>query len=259
MEENNYGFSLKQIFWPVLKRWWVVLISTVGAVALIVGYTYFFVEPTYTSSAKLGVKGMQFNDYQGSVYAQMITNDCVQVITSDVTLDRAAAALNAYSFPENNGKPYRTYSKDSILKMLSTTVIEETRYIVLEVSSTDKNEAKIVCQYVAEAFKDAVKEAGIYGESEGVVIDNPKLPNAPSSPNYTTTAILGALVGIVLSAGVLIAIALIKDVIDGEDRLILDYKLPLLAVIPDANSRSGGYKKYSDKYGYGYGEQKNTK
>ncbi len=260
MEENNYGISLKQIFMPVLKRWWIVLLAIIAAVALVIGYTYFFVEPKYSSSAKLGVKGMSFSDYQDSVYAQMIVNDCVQIITSDVTLDRAANALNSYDFPENGGVAYRTYSKEAILPMLSTTIIEESRYIVVSVVSADPKEAKLVCEFVAQAFDDAIKEAEVFKDSEGIMIDYPKLPSSPSSPDYTKNAIIGVVIGLVLSVGVILVIAIFKDVVDGEDRLIEDYKnkIPLLAVIPDANTRSGGYKKYSGKYGYGYGEYQNT-
>ena len=63
-----------------------------------------------------------------------------------------------------------------------------------------------------------------------------------------------ALVGVVLSFGALLVIHFLKDALDGEDWLIDTFKdsIPMLAVIPDANSPGRGYRKYSVGDGYRY-------
>ena len=73
----------------------------------------------------------------------------------------------------------------------------------------------------------------------------------------TTNTVLGAIIGLVISLGVLLVIGFFKDSIDGEDFLVSVYgdKIPVLAVLPDANTSSAYYKRYAKKYGYGYADE----
>ena len=254
MEERNYEVSLGQLARVALKHWWVILIAVILGAAVAFAYVSFFVAPTYTTYAKVGVSVANMSDYQITLVGNSIAKQGSDILVSNITLQRAADQLNAYSFPENGGKAYRNYSPDVILSMIKTTTSEESPYFDVQISSTDPKEAKLVCDFVVEAFCEALDEENIINDAEGKVIHKPVIPGAPSSPNKTLTIVLGALIGFVLSFGALLVAYFAKDALDGEDWLIDNYRehIPMLSVIPDADSSGKSYKKYSSKYGYGY-------
>lgn len=255
MESKSRVLSLNQIFGAMLKRWWVILIATVVGAAAMFAFTYYFVTPLYTTTAKIGVNYVDMSEYQNAVMGQTVAKECSEILVSNVTLEKAAEELNAYNFPENGGKAYRTYTADNLHSMLKTYTTTESRYFTVEVTATNPKETKVVCEFVTKAFCDVIEEKGFIKGAEGRIIHHPVEPTAPSSPNLTSKTVVGGTIGFAVAAVVLIAISLFKDLIEGEDWLIETYKdkIPLLAVIPDANSPSGGYKRYAKKYGYGYG------
>jgi hypothetical protein len=71
-------------------------------------------------------------------------------------------------------------------------------------------------------------------------------------PDYKKYVILGALVGVLLSAAIVIIQDLLDTTIKSEEYLSQVYgKFPLLAVIPGTeNSKSGYYKGYKGYKGY---------
>ena len=260
MTSDSKTLSLGQLIRPIITNWWIVLIATlVGAAAMFV-YTHYLDTPKYSSTAKIGVNYVEMSEYQNAVMGQTISTECAEILVSNVTLNSAADRLNAYSFPENGGKPYRTYTYDNIRSMIKTTTTNQSRYFTVEVTAPDPKEAKIVCEIITKTFCDIVAEKDYIKGAEGKIIHEPVEPTKPSSPNLMLRTAFGGIIGLVIAAAVIIAISIFKDIIDGEDWLKETYKekIPLLAVIPDANSSSGGYKKYARKYGYGYESHHST-
>lgn len=255
MKNQSQTISLNQIFGAMLKRWWVILISAIVGAAAMFTYTYYFVTPKYTTTAKLGVNYVEMSEYQNAVMGKSIAKECAEILVSNISLDKAAEYLNNYSFPENGGKAYRTYTFDNLYSMIKTSTTTESRYFTVAVTATNPKEAKVVCEFVTKAFCEVVKDKEFIKGAEGKIIHEPMEPTAPSSPNVMSKTAVGGIIGFAIAAAVLIFISIFKDLIEGEDWLIETYKdkIPLLAVIPDANSPSGGYRKYAKKYGYGYG------
>jgi capsular polysaccharide biosynthesis protein len=243
------------MFSLALKRWWIILIAMVLGAALLFAYTYFLVEPMYTSTARIGIRVVQMNAYNESLTGQKVAKDCSAILLSDVTLDVVADKLNQTSGPAKSSGPNPTYSNAKLRGMITTTIDEDTRFFDVSVSSNDPQEAKRVCDAVINAFCSVLKETNYINEAEGIILNYPNMPTSPSSPNKTTNTVIGAIIGLVISLACLLVEGFVNDTIDGEDWIIGAYgdKIPMLAVIPDANSNAAAYKKYTKKYGYGYG------
>lgn len=252
MESNSRALSLKQIVGALLKHWWIVLIATILGAAMMFFYTHYFVTPTYKTEAKLGVNNVELSEYQNALMGQTIAKECSEILVSNTTLEKAAEMLNAYYNLDSSDKGY---TSNRLRSMIKTTTTTESRYFTVEVSSTSKTEAKDVCDFVTKAFCEVIEENDLIKGGEGKIIHHPEMPKSPSSPNMTSNVITGGVIGFLIAAFVLVIICIFRDLIDEEDWLIETYKdkIPLLAVIPDANSPSGGYKRYAKKYGYGYG------
>lgn len=246
METNSYGMSLGQIFSLAFKRWWIIFVVAVLGAALMFAYTYFLVQPVYTSEARIGIKIPDMNAYNDSMTGQKVARECSDILQSDITLNRAAAALNEGG---------TSYTGAALRSMTSTVVDEDTRFFSVKVNNTDPQEAQRICSAVIESFNVAIKEHNIINAAEGIILDEATLPVRPTSPNYVTNTLVGGIIGLVLSFFSMFILGFLKDTVDCEDYIIGIYgdKIPVLAVIPDANSRSYGYRRYTKKYGYGYG------
>ena len=249
MEENVYGITLSQLMKTVFKYWWIIVVATVVIAILFFTYTNFFVTPTYSTYAKLSVNSDAMSIYQDFVSGQAMSKDYAEIVKSNVTLQYAADKLNNYSFPENNGVPYREYSANIISKMISVETVENSRFFDVVVTSQYPEETKIIADKIIEAFCERLKNENIIRGGEGSVLNQPTVPTTMSSPNIVANTILGAVVGFVLSFGVLLVVGLARDDLDSEEWLINIYgeKIPLLAVIPNAKSTGRGYRyaKYS--------------
>lgn len=252
MGSNSYGMSLGQIFSLAIKRWWIILIAVILGAALLFAYTYFLVEPMYTASARIGIRVMDMNAYNESMTGQKVAKDCAFILMSDITLDRVVTELNDAVKEDGSS---RNYSNGSLRGMIHTEIDEDTRFFLVHVTSNDPKEAQLVCDLLISAFCDVLDENNFIKDAGGIILNHPTLPSSPSSPNTTSNVMLGAIGGFVLSLAALVALGFLKDTMDSEDTIISAYgeKIPVLAVIPDANSGAAAYKKYSKKYGYVYG------
>ena len=247
MGSNSYGMSLGQIFSLAFKRWWIIVLAVVLGAALLFAYTYFFIAPQYVSSARIGIRVLQMNAYNESMTAQKVAKECSDILMADITLDNAAAELNA------GGKTQ--YTSATLRRMITTVIDEDTRFFDVNVTNYDPVEASRVCQTVIDSFCRVLEERELIKEAEGIILNYPTRPNSPSSPNITTNTMVGGILGLVISFFAMLLVGFLRDSVDCEDYILSTYgeKFPILAVIPDANSRSYGYRRYTKKYGYGYG------
>lgn len=248
MEENTYEISIGQMFRIAFKHWWVILIAAALGAVIAFGYVTLFVTPSYKTFAKVGVTNVEMTSYQDVIAGQSIAQESADILTSNITLYKAAEKLNA------DPASSKVYTPDSLLAMIKTKTSDKSRYFDVEVKSNDPEEAKRVCQTVVDTFCEILDKENVMFGGEAKLIHSPVVPNAPSSPNVTISVIIGVLVGFVISFAALLIAYFAKDSLDGEDWIIETYKdkIPMLAVIPDANMSSRTYRNYYSKHQYGY-------
>lgn len=251
--KNYHEIDAMQIIGMLLKKWWVIVAMAVLGAWLAFGYTEFFVTPTYKSSSTLLINGGSSisSAYQQILAGQYQSKDYPYILNANDTLNEVAMELNQYSFPENNGVPYRAYTAGTLSGMISTEAVEESRIFRIIVTSTNPEEARLIA---AAATKVFVSRAEDITDAEVEVVDNPILPRSASSAGVGKNTLLGFAIGVVLGAIYAIVVGLANDTIDSEDWLLQRYKdkIPLLSIVPDANADYKG-KYYKKQYGYSYG------
>lgn len=237
MEKENgvVEIDLKRLMMALGRRAWIILLTGVLAGALAFGYAWFLVAPTYRATTQLYVN----NNYAGS--------------TSGVSSSQIAAALNLADtymvilksrsvleeVTRQTGLPY-TY--EQMRKMVSAAAVNNTEVFEVEVISTNSQHAYQIASKIAEVMPTRIAEV-IKGSSVGVVdyaMEDPE----PVGPSYFRYTVIGALSGILL-CGIFAVMADMTDTsIKSEDYLAQIYgDLPLLAVIPGAQSNKKGYYK----------------
>ena len=255
MNENKetLDISLSQLVRILVKRWWLIAIAVILGVLIAFGYTMFFVTPKYSASASLIVTSETYDDrptYQDVLMGQYQVNDCLDILKSKTTLSLAAEILNNDTTVENG----RVYNAANISSMLTTTSTMDSRIFSLTITSKDANETKAVADALIQAFTARLDEGELIKGGAISVVEYASVPESPSSPNYQSNILLGALIGIVIACAYIIIAGIVNNILDSEDWLIKSFEedIPLLAVIPDADS-------VKNRYGYAYQAKTTTK
>ena len=257
MNENKskYEVDVKQIFDMLLKRWWVVVIAMIIAVAGAFAYTHFMVTPTYSSSATMLINGgSSMTSYQQILAGQYQLEDYPHILKSHDTLQVAADKLNADDTVNFREK----YTSSILSSMVSYQSEEGSRIFKIVVTSTDPEEARVVAAFVMDAFKDKTED--IISGTVVKAVEDPRTPSAASSSGLKKNIVLGAVAGIVVGAVIAILLGIGSDVLDSDEWLLKYFKdeTPLLASIPDSSSIGGrNYYRYKYKRYYNYSSKTN--
>lgn len=252
-DRNDLTIDLRRVASIMLKRWWLILVISLLFAAILFVHTAYFVTDTYTATTQMYVRnvigdpnyelnGITSGDW---VAATGLADTYCVILENDYSL-QAIREILLREFGLN-------YSTDALRSMIAAMPIEETPVVQISVVSYDKQHAAAI----ANAATRVLSEYELPGTS-AVVLYQANPPAAANSKGVVTKALLGFVIGFILCAVVLIVLDLKQDVIHSDDwlRETFGEKIPLLAIIPSANSSSSsGYGKrkrynYYERYGY---------
>ena len=134
--------------------------------------------------------------------------------------------------------------------MISASPSNETEIMKVKVTAKDPYEASDIANTIAEVLP--VRIAEIIDGASMEVVDSAIPVLEKIAPNITRYTAIGLVLGVLLSAAVIVIMAMMDDTIHDEDYVIKTYDYPILAKVPDLMST--GTKK---RYGYYY-QSKNT-
>ena len=258
MIERNNGeieIDLLELMRLLLHRWYVLLLSALICGGLAFSYTLVFIAPLYQASAlmyvnnsDISVGGTSFSISSSDLSAaQKLVDTYVVILKSRAALDEVKEQAQV------------DYSYEELKSMISAAAVNSTEVFEIRVTSKDPNEAEKIANTIARILPDKI--ADIVVGSDVRIVDYAVVPSHRSSPSYTRNTAIGILLGIVLSAGLIVLIYLLDENIRSEDYLTQTYpEIPLLAVIPDMNSsRHGGYYRAYQSPNTGKANQKGKK
>ena len=187
--------------------------------------TYFFIQPTYTSTTRIYVvnqatdnKNLSAQDLQAGTY---LANDYKEIITSNDVLSEVIKdeKLNL--------------SETELSKMVSVNIPTDTRLISISVKAKTGQDAQVLANKVREVASKKIKNVT---KVDGVTtLGEAKLPSSPSSPNIKRNVLLGAILG----GFVAIVAVLVREVLDDRIRRPEDVEdvlgMTLLGIIPDTD------------------------
>ena len=104
--------------------------------------------------------------------------------------------------------------------------------------------AKLIANTIAKVLPHKV--ANIVDGASMRIVDYAVTPQTKSAPSVTKYVAIGALLGLVLAAAIIIIIDFLDDTVHNAEILRQDYpNIPILASIPDLDvpSKGGYYKK----------------
>ena len=187
--------------------------------------TYFFIQPTYTSTTRIYVvnqatdnKNLSAQDLQAGTY---LVNDYKEIITSNDVLSEVIKdeKLNL--------------SEAELSKMVSVNIPTDTRLISISVKAKTGQDAQVLANKVREVASKKIKT--VTKVEDVTTLEEAKLPSSPSSPNIKRNGLFGAILG----GFVAIVAVLVREVLDDRIRRPEDVEdvleMTLLGIVPDTD------------------------
>lgn len=234
--------TLKDFFEILLPKWWIILIvSVLGAGAMFL-FSYTKTD-TYTSSAKFLVFCA---DSDATLYKKEMAID-------QITYYQIAASGD--DFREDVAKAAResgiSLEAAQFKSMFSFVPTNDQPSFTIRITHTDPIIAYKVATITAGCIEDLVKDIeGIKDNDDGLLdlTDSPKIPAVANSKNEVRNALIGFIVGFVLSAGVILLFAISDVVIRDKQKIEDNFDIPVLGVIPyhdiEKETQAGHYGSY---------------
>ncbi|MCE2161343.1 MULTISPECIES: capsular polysaccharide biosynthesis protein [Streptococcus] len=187
--------------------------------------TYFFIQPTYTSTTRIYVvnqatdnNNLSAQDLQAGTY---LVNDYKEIITSNDVLSEVIKdeKLNL--------------SEAELSKMVSVNIPTDTRLISISVNAKTGQDAQTLANKVREVASKKIKK--VTKVEDVTMLEEAKLPESPSSPNIKLNVLLGAVLGGFLA----VVGVLVREILDDRVRRPEDVEdalgMTLLGIVPDTD------------------------
>ena len=214
--------DLKDLFKLLLRRWWIIVAGVVvfGTAAYI--WTNYYVVPVYSANTTL---------YVGKNIDQVGIESSDLYLGSNLILDYreiAKSKLVAYEVMEELG--ITNMSAGAMAGRISVTQRNETRVIQISVNDTDPQRAMDITNTVAKVFQKKVVE--IMQVENVQIIDKAELPILPASPNSRLNIMIGPILGLAISVGIIFLLEFLDDTIKTPEDVTKHVDLPVIGTIP---------------------------
>ncbi len=249
-EKKELELDLRHIAKLLLAKLWLILLVAMLCAAIMVGYVALLVPDTYTVVTQMTISNVV--DAPNVEQVGMTSSD---VLAATSLLDTYCVVLkNEKSLKDilKEAKLEGKYSLGQLRSMISAGGVNESLVLQIQVTGTNAQDT----QAIANAATKVLQETAIRGASASPLyqVEAPDV-NRPDSKSTSTKAMVGALLGAVVTALLLVVIDLRRDNVHSEVWLKETFgeTIPVLSVIPDATQGAAKGKRYGYRYYSRYG------
>ena len=236
--DDEAEIDLGEIGWTLLdKLHYIVLSFLIGAV-LFNAISYFCIEPTYKSTAKMYVVSASKNS--------VVDLDALNIGTS-LTADYEQLMLSYPVHEQVINKLNLDMDSDELAKMITLDNPQDTRILNIDVISTDPKEARDIANTLMEISVDYLPKT--MSTNAPNMAQKAKLPDIQDGPSYMKFTLIGAFLGAFLYCLYIVIKYLMDDTIHTAEDMEKYFDIVPLAVIPDieALQELKEYKKAAGK------------
>ena len=221
LHDEEREIDLRELFFALKKRiLWIIAAALLGG-CIACAYTQIFITPTYTSTSSVLVisKETTLTSIADLQLGTELAKDYEILIKSTPVLEEVIDNLGL------------DMDKNTLKQSITVENPTDTRILNISVTNTDPAEAKEIVDQVAQVSSEFV------GDKMEVVppkiIEVGEIPTAKTAPSVARNALLGLMAGFVLSAGLVVVLAVLNDTIKSEDDITRYLGISTLATVPD--------------------------
>ena len=223
-ENEEITIDLTELFMALWSKIHLIILAGILMAFVAFAGTKLLITPMYTSTTSMYVLtrtgdsiGVTYNDLQTGT---QLTQDYMELVKSRPVLEQVIAVLNL------------DMTTAELSESIATENAANTRILTVSVENEDPKMAKEIADALRESVSIKITEIM---EADAVnTIEEANLPTAPSSPNVMRNIAIGALLGILIAAGIIILIFILDDTIKTPDDVEHYLGLNVLTSIPIA-------------------------
>ena len=253
--QNNdeIEIDLLEIF-GVLWHWaWVIILVTFLFGAIGFAYSKFVLPEEFTSSTSIYILNRSSGEKESQVSYQelqagtQLTKDYSQMITSRYVLEKVNTDLQL------------GYSYEDFKKKVSVTTPTDTRIVTISVTDLDRSMAQTIANEIRIDASEHI--TNVMAIDAVNVVDEANYPTKKSGPNCTRWALIAAMIGFILSAGIVILRYILDDSVKTSEDVERYLGLSTLALIPmdEAISRNSVEQQSKHRKGSKSGRSRGQK
>lgn len=220
--------SLQEIAGILLHCLWLIAGATIMGALIAFLLTKAFITPQYAASASLYVYN---TDNRESITQSDITTS-QKLVETYIVIMQSDAVLNQVAEESALG-----YSAKEIKEMFSASAINNTEVFQIVIKNPNPEHAQLLANTFLKVAPSEIIRVVKAGSVE--TVDEAALPTSPVSPNTVRNTLIGGLLGLLLSA----AIVVLKEFLDTTIKTAEDIKkltsIPIIGVIPTINAVNG--------------------
>lgn len=246
-QNNNkeVEIDLAEICRVLLNKIWTLILVVVIAGGLAAGYTSFFMTPMYQSTSQIFILNTKVDlSLTELQLGSQLTSDYMEIIKSRPVLEATIQELGL-------DMDYAALSNS-----ITISNPQNTRILYITVTNQDAYMAKTIVDKYTEVSVNYI--AQIMDTEKPNVIDYGHIPEGPSSPSMKKNAILGALLGFVIAAGIIIVRYMMNDSIHSSEDVEKYLGISTIGLIPFDGAGSKKKTRGKDRTG-GDGKKKSQK
>lgn len=218
--EDEMEIDLREIFFTLLNKWHIIFLS--GLVCALIGLlaAMFMMPEKFQSKTSIYIydqqkESMSYTDLQIST---VLTKDYEVLIKGRAVLETVIEELEL------------DYSYGALNSMVRVNVPESTRIVEIIVETTDPYLSKDIADTVREVSSQTIKS--VMNVDAVNVVEEANLPEGKSSPNISKYTMLGGMLGVVASVGIILLLFLTNDTIRSQEEVEKYLNLSVLGIIP---------------------------
>lgn len=222
-EDDDKEIDLVDLAYALMdKLHFIILAFLLGAV-LLNAYAYFFIKPTYQSTAKLYVVSASEDsvvNLSDLNIGMSLTKDYEELMLSYPLLDQVILKLNL------------NYDYEQLAQMITLENPDDTRVLKITVTSTDPEQAKDIANTIAELSVEYLPET--MSTNAPNIAQVARTPERKAGPSYLKYTMIGAFLGAFLYCLIVIIKYLLDDTIHTASDMEKYFGIVPLASIPES-------------------------
>lgn len=214
--------NFKDFFILMIRRIPILIIGFAVGFASFFGYTKLTEVKRYTCEVTMHVNA-----------ASDISQNTGTLAASRDLTEAYIAIMKDYSFSEKISKALTTdigYSVPRIRRTLSMDAVDNSQILAVKVTTSSARDSYLIAKAIEEIAPNTLRQ---YFDDTGsiVILTSAEKPTAPQPSNIAVNSALGAVVGFVLSACIVLLVAKLDKRIRNEEDIRSCVKYPVLGVI----------------------------
>lgn len=246
--ETKKDIDLKELLEIVLKKWWLILLFTIVGAVTAYSLTKIFVAPVYEAKtvlyigqedSGLGSIGISLGqleadsqliiDYKQLALTRLVIDQVVKNTGLKISEDGSRGGL----FGIGEGSPddsmdisYKAFRTNTVIE-----TVQDSRLFTVGFRDTNPQIAKMVSDELAKQLTLAVSQ--IVGVENIRILDEAMVPQTPVAPNEFLNAVIGGMLGFILSLFIVVIMFLRNDTVKDEEDIEKLIGISVLGSIPE--------------------------